>query len=182
VLIIQLDEIKETGLFLEGNLNPEELPQLRELADDGFSRFVEPVQYRVNISRIVDMVEVRGEVESVVDLSCGRCLERYTLPFATSFSIAFARQLPACVDDDGEEIELSAEELGLTLLEGDELSLSEPLQEQVLMALPIKPLCRQDCKGICAHCGASLNSEKCSCEEPAFDTRFASLKNFKVQK
>jgi len=181
VLIIQLDEINDTGLLLEGSLLPEELPQLKELGDDGFSRFTGPVQYRLNINRIVDMVEVRGEVESVVELSCGRCLERYTMPFATNFSIAFAQQLPDCVDDDGEEIELSAEELGLTLLEGDELSLSDPLQEQVLMALPIKPLCQKDCKGICAHCGASLNTEACSCQEPAFDTRFASLKNFKVQ-
>ncbi len=181
MLIIQLDEIKDAGLLLEGSLPPEEFPQLNALGDDGFTRFTGPVQYRLNISRIADMIEVRGEVESVVELSCGRCLERYTMPFSTNFSLAFARQLPDCVDDDGEEIELSAEELGLTLLEGDELSLSDQLQEQVLMALPIKPLCHQDCKGICAQCGASLNSEKCSCQEPAFDTRFASLKNFKVK-
>lgn len=182
MLIIQLDEIKDSGLSLEGTLTLDELPQLKKLGDDGSTRFTEPVRYQLKISRIVDMVEVRGEVESVVELSCGRCLEPYTKPFSTRFSIAFTRQLPECVDEDGEEIELSADELGLTLVEGDELSLSEPLQEQVLMALPIKPLCKEGCKGICAHCGASLNSEKCSCEEPAFDTRFASLKDFKVKK
>ena len=181
MLKIQLDEITDTGLYLEGEMDPVDLPQLNTLGNDGLSRFPDPVAYKFSISRIADIVEIKGELESSVDLSCGRCLDKYRMPLTSRFALAYTRQLPDCVDEEGEEIELSAEELGLTLIEADEIDLSEPLQEQLLMALPIKPLCNKDCKGLCAHCGANLNNEKCSCEDPVFDTRFASLKNFKVK-
>ncbi len=96
--------------------------------------------------------------------------------------MAFTRQIPEVASDEDEEVELTADEMGLTLVEDETISLLEPLQEQVLMALPIQPLCRNDCKGLCAHCGNNMNLGDCGCEEPLFDSRFASLKNFKVKK
>ncbi|NIP25414.1 MAG: DUF177 domain-containing protein, partial [Phycisphaerae bacterium] len=92
------------------------------------------------------------------------------------------RQLPELSDDEDEGVELTADELGLTLVEEDTISLLEPIREQILMAIPIQPLCDESCKGLCVHCGENLNATDCGCEEPQFDTRFASLKNFKVKK
>ena len=184
MLNIQIDEIKENGLLLEGEVSPDAFPLLVEITDEGTASFPQAVHYRFNVSRLVDMIEVSGFIDAVVELSCGRCLDSYQMPFSSNFFLAYTQQLPVCTDDEDEdeETELSAEEMGLTLLEGDEISLAEPLQEQLLMALPIQPLCQNDCNGLCPVCGCNLNKINCGCEEPSFDTRFASLKEFKVKK
>jgi len=182
LLIVQIDEIKDSGLHLEGDIQPADLPALGELGSNGLAQFPDPVHYRIDISRIADIIEVDGRLESTMALSCGRCLEHYSTPFTARFSLAFTRQLPDCVDEAGDEVELSADELGLTLLDADEIDLIEPLQEQVMMALPIQPLCSESCRGLCNQCGANLNIEKCDCVEPVFDTRFTALKDFKVKK
>lgn len=182
LLNIQLDEIKGKGLLLQGEVTPDAFPQLTELIVDGDLRFSEQISYRLSIQRLAGMVEVDGYVDAVVELSCGRCLDFYKLPFSANFYLAYAEQLPECVNEDDEETELAAEEMGLALIEGDEISLLEPLQEQLLMALPIQPLCQRGCKGLCSQCGCNLNITDCNCSEPLFDTRFASLQNLKVKK
>lgn len=181
MLNIQIDDIKEKGLLLEGEVSSDDLPQLRQLVDSGSARFPEPIRYRLNVDRLAEMVEVEGLVETSIELPCSRCLEPYRLPFSAEFELAYARDLPEVTDEEGEEMELSADELGLILLEGDEIALAGPIEEHVLMALPIQPLCDEECRGLCAHCGANLNENPCQCEEPKFDTRFSALKNFKVE-
>ncbi len=180
MLTVQFDQIKSKGLLLEGTIPPDRFPQLQELGEKGELLFPEPLSYRLDVSRIADIAEIDGRIEGVVELACGRCLEPYRMPFSSRFALAFTRQLPVFSEEDGVEVELSADELGLILFAGDEFSLVEPLQEQVLMALPIQPLCRKSCKGLCGHCGANLNDADCCCEEPVFDTRFAALKGFKA--
>lgn len=182
MLTVQIDEIRDAGLHLEGHLVPADLPALKELCEADLAQFPDPVHYRIDISRIADIIEVDGNLDSTLALSCGRCLEPYKTSFSARFSLAFTHQLPDVVDDDGEDVELSAEELGLILIETDTIDLTEPLQEQVMMALPIQPLCSESCRGLCPQCGINLNSEKCGCSAPVFDTRFAALKDFKVKK
>lgn len=182
MLTIQIEEIPENGLQREDEVSPDLFPQLTDMVAAGDARFPEPVQYRINVSHIAGLIEVSGDISTVVELACGRCLERYSMPFSSKFSLAYAEQLPECADEDGEEVELSADEMGLSLIEGEEISLVEPLQEQLLMALPIQPLCSDSCQGLCPQCGCNLNETTCSCQEEAFDTRFASLKDFKVNK
>mgnify|MGYP001270422326 CR=1 FL=1 len=180
-LIIQLDEIKESGLQLEGDAGQEELPQVDELVNAGSLMLPEPVHYRFDITRLSGMVEIDGELECDIEVPCGRCLESYRLPISSRFSLTLSESIPECFDEEGNEIELSTEEMGLALIEGEEIDLLEPLQEQVLMALPIQPLCREECKGLCPYCGNNLNESECDCTAPKFDTRFASLKDFKVK-
>ena len=182
MLTVQFDEIKESGLSLEGVVNPDEFSQLNELSESGVSRVAEPVKYKLNLYRLADMVEVDGSLEGVIDLSCSRCLDHYQMPFSSRFSMAFTRHLPEVGGDEEDGVELTADEMGLTLVEDDTIALLEPLQEQILMALPIQPLCMSSCKGLCMHCGGNMNTNDCGCEEPLFDTRFASLKDFKVEK
>lgn len=177
---IRLDEISDRGLLLEEEVSPDTFPQLTDIAAAGDARFPEVIRYRIKINRIAGIVEVVGSVETVVELNCGRCLDSYQMPFSSDFFVAYTQELPECIDEDDEGIELSAEEMGLTLLEGDELSLLEPVQEHLLVALPIQPLCENTCQGLCAHCGCNLNDSDCKCQESPFDTRFSSLKNLKI--
>jgi len=63
---------------------------------------------------------------------------------------------------------------------GDEIELSGYLMEQVAISLPVKVVCKEDCKGLCALCGANLNTEICACNREQFDPRFSVLKNLKI--
>ena len=63
---------------------------------------------------------------------------------------------------------------------GEELDLCEAVQEQVIMALPVRPLCREDCRGLCPVCGADLNEESCTCAEKTVDPRWKALSELKI--
>lgn len=181
---IRVDDIKEESLELASEEAPETYPVLAEAAaEEGFA-FLSPISTRLRIFRVDEMLEVEGTVQSRIRLSCSRCLTEYEEPLLNRFSLTFARELPEVADESGgeEEIELSAEEMGLTLFHGDEIELGEAIAEQVLMALPMRPLCRQECRGLCPQCGTNLNESGCSCEQPVFNSKFAALKNLKLDK
>src|SRR5215213_1252628 len=78
-----------------------------------------------------------------------------------------------------EEVELQAEDLILSAYEGDAVDLDELVREQILLALPSRHLCREDCKGLCQRCGANLNNGPCSCEQGEVDPRWAALADLK---
>jgi uncharacterized protein len=78
-----------------------------------------------------------------------------------------------------ENVELQAEDLILSAYEGDAVDLDEVVREQLLLALPSRHLCREDCQGLCQKCGANLNDGHCSCEQGEVDPRWAALANLK---
>jgi len=182
-LIIDLDDIKEQGLSLELMEAFDHFPALNELQADGEVVFLQPLDIRLMARKFEGMVIVEGSVATVVRLQCCRCLQEFEQPLDATFSITYARQLPAMEEGgDGAEVELQADDLGMLAFEGDEIDLTETVQEQVVMAMPFKPLCREDCQGLCSQCGADLNDGDCGCRDQAMDGKFAALKDFKVKK
>lgn len=183
-MIIELDDIKDQGLSLELSESFEQFSVLRELHDNGEALFVKPLVIQMKARRLDELVLVEGSVSTAVRLQCCRCLQDFEQPLDISFSVTFARELPSLEDGQQQdaEIELQAEDLGLISFEGDEIDLTESIQEQVVMALPVKPLCHATCKGLCPQCGADLNDGACDCHEQVMDGKFAALKNFKVKK
>ena len=81
-----------------------------------------------------------------------------------------------------EEIEINAQDMGLIYFQGEEINLQDGIQEQIVIAFPIRALCREDCQGLCAACGADLNQGKCGCESRSINNKFAVLKNLKLEK
>lgn len=183
-MIIELDDIKDQGLTLELSESFEQFSVLRELHDSGEALFVKPLDIQVKARRLDELVVVEGSVSTLVRLQCCRCLQDFEQALDVTFSVTFARELPSLEDEQRQdsEIELQAEDLGLIAFEGDEIDLTESIQEQLVMALPVKPLCRTTCKGLCSQCGADLNEGACDCHEQVMDGKFAALKNFKVKK
>jgi len=181
-LLIRIDDIKDGGLSLDFEELPEAFPGLMEIVADGDGVFLAPLKTSLRAVHVRDMVEVEGQVETVIRLSCSRCLESYDTSLVAPFALTYTRELPEVEAESDEEVEISAEEMGLILFEGEEIDLREALQEQVLMALPFRPLCREECKGLCPQCGANLNDGDCGCGQPDFNIKFAALKNFKVKK
>ena len=85
-------------------------------------------------------------------------------------------------DVEPEEIEISAQDMGLIYFQGEEVNLRDGIQEQVVMAFPIRPLCRENCRGLCAACGADLNQVDCGCDLTPVSNKFAALKDLKLDK
>jgi uncharacterized protein len=116
----------------------------------------------------------KGEVGYVLDgvmraaatLRCARCLEPF--PFAVEETLAL-RLLPADAAPRDDEKQLGADELEVRFFSLPELELEEVAAEQLLLAVPMKPLCSDACLGLCPRCGANLNAGPCGCPEESDD-------------
>ena len=153
--------------------------QPADLASGGEDyRVTAPVDLRMVIHKDQDRYRLVGTVKTELELDCSRCLEPYKLPVDRAFDLRF---LPAGVaepatDDDDEEIEVEDDDVSLTFYRDEQIDLNELLREQFYLALPMKPLCKVDCKGICPQCGTNRNTAPCDCNPHWEDPRMAGLK------
>ena len=127
--------------------------------------------------RMKENVFVEGTVATTVEMPCCRCLEKTRLPLQCSFKYTFAPP-PSCSQD---EVELNAADLDFAYYEGDVIDLDTAILEQIMLQIPIKPLCAESCRGLCPHCGINLNMTSCDCRGEVLDERLALLKQFKAQ-
>ena len=180
---IHTEGLKESRLALEFEQTADVFPVLRELIRRRECDFTAPIRIRLKAARIGEMVEVEGDLETALRLTCGRCLTEFVGPLATDFAITYVREahgLPA--DDAPAEGRAEAEEAGLIGFRGEEIDLTEGIQEQVVLSLPLRPLCREDCKGLCAACGADLNLGECDCRRQHPAGPFAALRHLRLEK
>ncbi len=180
---LRIEQIKEEGLALEFEEQSETFPVLSEMVKQGECAFIAPIKTAVSATRIDDMIAVKGEVKTLVRLPCGRCLQEYEMPLRSRFELTYVNRIPDVQkDDEKNEVELSAAQMGLIYFEGEEINLQDGIQEQIILGFPIKALCRKDCKGLCSSCGQDLNKSACDCGHQPSDPRFAALKNLKLTK
>jgi len=180
---LRIEQIKENGLTLEFEENPDAFPVLSEMTNQGECDFFAPIKMALRAIRIDDMIDVKGHIETLVRLACGRCLKEYETPLKSRFGLTYVHRIPGIQEDEvPDEVEINAAEMGLVYFEGEDINLQDGIQEQVIMALPVKTLCRENCKGLCAGCGHDLNEGDCGCNHQPPDSRFAALKNLKLDK
>lgn len=181
-MLIHRDEIKDEGLSRTFEEPVTSFPELEEMSRAGECSFLSPLRISVQIVPVGNMLVVRGTTELSVQFSCSRCLVDFTDELNCPFEATFVEVLPTVEDEEDAERELTPEEMGVSLLQDDEINLLDTVQEQVIMAFPLRPLCRDDCKGLCPYCGADLNQGSCQCSPPLSNSKFAALKDFKVDK
>lgn len=182
-MLIHTDEIKNEGLALDFEESAKVFPVLQEMVARGECLFLEGIRIHLRALKVHEMIEIEGRVATRVRFSCSRCLKDFDLPLEEAFALTFVRQLPEVMEEAEEEgAELSAEDMGLILFHGDVIDLTEEIQQQVVMALPVRPLCSESCKGLCPQCGADLNKGECGCKREDFNIKFAGLKDFKLKK
>lgn len=130
----------------------------------------------LKIFRFEKRVLVEGSVKMAVALRCGRCLKETLLPLDLAFREEY---IPA--EEIGKEIEkeLTVRDLDLGFYSKDELDINEIVKEQVLLSVPMKPLCSDGCRGLCPVCGKDLNEGACNCRKEEIDPRLAPLARFK---
>src|SRR5687768_7400537 len=141
-------------------------------------RVTAPVDLRMVIHKDQDRFRLVGSVKTELELACSRCLEPYVLPVDREFDLRFLPAGAAAPETDGddEEIEVEDDDVSLTFYRDEQIDLNELLREQFYLALPMKPLCLPDCKGICPQCGTNRNTAPCDCSPQWEDPRLAGLK------
>jgi uncharacterized protein len=119
-------------------------------------------------------VFVTGHIEARARVECGRCLKPVDLPLNTDFKLEYI------TDEDYKSTrmaELPEEAMSLSVFDGETIDVDEIVREQVLLLVPARTLCQEECKGICLICGADRNLGDCHCEKGEIDPRWAALKH-----
>lgn len=136
-------------------------------------RVIAPVELRFTVYKDRDRLRLAGVVTTTLELACSRCLEPFELPVASSFDERYTPQSENTGEGEGE---VGDDDLSVAYYQDDQIDLSQLMEEQFYLALPMKPLCREDCRGLCPSCGTNLNEATCGCEVRWEDPRLAGLK------
>lgn len=143
--------------------------------DDQPYRVAEPVVLSFDLTKDDRRFHVVGGVRTTLELVCGRCLEPFRLPLDASFDL---RYLPRTENTGEDETEIEEEDLTTAYYADDVIDLRQLMAEQCHLALPMKPLCHEACRGLCPQCGTNLNRGSCPCTTTWTDPRLAGLKVF----
>lgn len=140
-------------------------------------RFLGPIRIHLKLSRSGRTVLVESRIRAETEFSCDRCLERFVTRLNSNYK---ATLKPRPQGSPGGEVELEREDLETDYYEGDEIDLTPALQDQLLLAIPPKAVCREECRGLCQRCGQNLNLKTCKCAGEDVDPRLQILKKIKV--
>ena len=147
------------------------------LQDDDQPDFsLQKADVECRITKASSTIFIKGNLSALLVISCGRCLEDATLPVAADFSYTLVPMKP----EIKEEVEIQADELEISHYQGDFIDLTSIVCEQIILQIPIKPLCSEECKGLCPRCGTTKNVASCNCDSELVDPRLAVLKNIKI--
>jgi uncharacterized protein len=142
-------------------------------------RIVAPVELEFEIYKDHEKFRLVGTAKTELELSCSRCLEPFRMTVDVPFDL---RYLPASAMKTEDERETQDEDLDISYYRDDQIDLNELLREQFYLALPMKPLCQEECKGLCPQCGTNLNTSTCECEPDLVDPRLAVLRSFQSKR
>jgi uncharacterized protein len=141
------------------------LPEEFDLPADG--EFQHEIRVRLEIEKVGRNIFILAELETAVAAICDRCAEPFREPLAEKYRMLYTSD-PEMANEADESIFIIHET-------ADEVDLTEPLRETLMLALPAKRLCRPDCQGLCDHCGANLNEVACACHRARSDPRWEKL-------
>lgn len=149
---INLKNIPADGL----NIEAKETMALQDVSIFGI-RFNDPIDVTAFVSLTGKTLLVNGKIKTNVNMVCGRCLNEFDLQLI----------------NDNFAIDLDVSGM-------DEVDITDNIREEVVILLPLKPLCKKDCKGLCPSCGQDLNKKKCSCKVSKEDIRWEGLGKLKL--
>lgn len=125
---------------------------------------------------VVEDIRVLGSFATTIEVPCARCVEPVPTRVGGDFDLLYR---PLGVDAGKDERSISEAETEIGYYSGEGIQLEDVLREQILLALPLRIVCNEACRGICARCGKNLNVESCACEEQPPDPRWAALAGIK---
>jgi uncharacterized protein len=133
--------------------------------------FPDPIEVDLSATLSGDEIICQGEVYTTVEIECSRCLEIYDLPIKADLQfVAQILDSPIDMPGDDEDFEVISKTQNI-------LDISQRVRDAIVLAIPLKPLCSEDCKGLCPICGANLNDSECDCKPDRTDERWDALKD-----
>lgn len=150
---------------------PEELNPVDERVN-----LTEPASVTGKVRLSANQVFVNGHVDTRARVECDRCLKPVELPVSADFTLEY---ISGSDYESSEVAELTEDAMSVSVLNGEALDIDEIAKEQILLAVPTRMLCREDCKGICPECGTDRNTGECNCVTKEIDPRWAALKDLK---
>jgi uncharacterized protein len=187
-MVVQVEQIREAGLHLAEPLSQPFLTQaLADAAVDGFRPEAASVLH-ATLRRTSGGVLLEGSAEVPLVAPCKRCLAEVHLQLPVRFTLNLvpAEASPGAADEVAEDSEEESSgsfeltEADQDTYQGKEIDLDPIVREQVLLALPMQVVCREDCRGLCGMCGQNLNEASCDCQSKRVDPRLAVLKDIKL--
>ena len=147
--------------------------QTAVLKTSGSAQLVEEHHGKHNV---VKDIRLQGDLATTLELPCARCLDLVIQKVARNFDLLYR---PLGTDAGNEELSVTVAEAEIGYYQGEGLLLEDALREQVLLSVPLKVVCREDCKGLCPSCGKNRNTEPCSCAPILGDPRWTALKELR---
>ena len=168
-MLLDLSRLHGSREHFERTFQPAAFPQDEEY------RVATPVHLSMDVEKADgDAFRVTGRISARLELECSRCLENVEAPVDASFELRYVPQAENRADEP--EREIGEDDLTTAFYREGALDVMELLHEQFVLALPMKPLCAQGCRGLCPVCGENLNRTECSCTPVWEDPRLAPLK------
>jgi uncharacterized protein len=171
-MFIEIKEIGPEGLAVDRTIEAFRLPLQEEEAIE-----VERSRLVGDLSREGGGIAFSGDIETAARLTCSRCLERYVQPLDLHFDLLYTTSPERAAPG---ESRMEEELITVTPFDGVRIDLSALLAEQIDLGLPLKPLCRPECRGLCPRCGSNRNVAACGCpDEETGEPRLRILKDLR---
>lgn len=170
-MFFHLTELEHHPIHFDVNFAPGEIDLGEELAQKGSLHAAGTAELLPNT---LGEIRLRGRVEASVEGICSLCLEAAGANVASPFDLFYR---PAPRKTAHAEIHLEEGEIDLSFYTGDGVQLEEAIRDFVLLSLPMRLTCSEDCLGLCPHCGSNRNTAACSCRADQVDDRWAALRN-----
>ena len=137
-------------------------------------RLLGPTELTAKLAREGDRVTINGEIDATAEVDCDRCLAAIKSAIRKRFELTYVPPLGT-----PDERVLGDEDLSIGFYREDTIDMDDVVREQILLALPMTRLCKEDCRGLCPGCGTNLNEASCNCGREQTDPRWAALKDLK---
>lgn len=173
-MLLDLSRFRTGTERLERTYEPSAL-----MRDDDLFKVVAPVGLTGELRKDGQKVRLVGRVAATLELECSRCLEPFQVPVNAPFDLLFLSDADSAQAVRGDEQEVREDDVGVSYYKDEVIDLAEVIREQFYLVLPMKPLCREDCQGLCPVCGANKNRETCACQNEWVDPRMEPLKRLK---
>jgi uncharacterized protein len=152
-----------------------------ELDSDPDFRVAAPVSLAFDIFKDKQQFRLVGRVGTILELPCSRCLDPFTLPVDAEFDLRYHPHVDHTASGEAER-EIEEDDLTTAFYEHEEIDLGQLMREQFCLSLPMKPLCRPECRGLCTVCGTNLNRDTCACTREWEDPRLGALRKLKAER
>lgn len=169
-MILHIDQLQAlTQVSVDFDAQQCRIPQ------EEIGKFMTPIHLEAQVRKVGEEISIEGQVSASLQMNCARCLRPHREEFDEAFDVTY---LPYPEElNTKDELELDEADMNIVYYTGEEIDLTDLVHDQVLLLIPVKPLCKADCAGLCPSCGKDLNEGPCSCSYDTVDPRFAVLKN-----